>query len=245
MWMGSHNMRSFLTGSFHLWLHYTYCDVFDVHSCYSMYHYIIPFPLLNNTPLSSYNTYYLSIHQLIQIWVVQFLHVIFQIKIVLVGMKWCLWFWFAFSWWKFCAEFTIDETVSSIVLKTWIPCVHVIFYCFLTRYVKKKRHQFCWYSRAAKIYWVLIMCYKLCLMFHRHDPIISHKVLFVDSVVIPTVQIRTLRHGKIMRFLRINHTYVNIAHRETWVSLHSNYMHFTSENCSLYIFKWNFSGGKK
>ena len=62
-------------------------------------------------------------------------------------------------------------------------------------------------------------------MFHRHDPIISHKVLFVGSVVIPTVRIRTLRHGKIMRLLQINHTVVDIAQRETWISLPSNYMH--------------------
>ena len=62
-------------------------------------------------------------------------------------------------------------------------------------------------------------------MFHRHGPIISHKVLFVGSVVIPTVRIRTLRHGKIMRLLQINHTVVDIAQRETWISLPSNYMH--------------------
>ena len=62
-------------------------------------------------------------------------------------------------------------------------------------------------------------------MFHRHDPIISHKVLFVGSVVIPMVRIRTLRHGKIMRLLQINHTVVDIAQRETWISLPSNYMH--------------------
>lgn len=90
---------------------------------------------------------------------------------------------------------------------------------------QKKRQQFWWYSRAAKIYWLLIICYKLCLMFHRHDPIISHKVLFVGSVVIPTVQIRTLRHGKILRLLQINDTDVDVAQRETWVSLPSNYMH--------------------
>ena len=52
------------------WLLFTECNVFKVHLWWNMYQYSIPFFLPNNIPLYGHATFYLTIHQLLDIWFV-------------------------------------------------------------------------------------------------------------------------------------------------------------------------------